>query len=168
MFLVVWLTIVWCCWMRKIRTTKTGHNYKHGVLTLPRQNKESRQMKYYMVTVYWEEGLVDADAWVDEHEEWIVSAESKEEAQQRAIEINDFTMRDYEDDNLDHNTLECEVDEMDVDGVACSWKRYLGWKATEFQCVDCGRTDYFPKENELGKFCNSCWSIQEGMKSLTV
>jgi hypothetical protein len=106
------------------------------------------------------------DAWNGEHEEWIVSATSPEEAEQRALDINEFTVRDYEEDDWDYEVDECVAEKLEGTDHGDDWKKYQSWLKTKFKCVDCGKTDYFPKESEIGKFCNSCWNIQEKMKSL--
>lgn len=131
--------------------------------------------KLYSVVVYWREAGPEMDAWNGEHEEWIVSATSPEEAEQRALEINAFTVRDYEADGWDYEVYECEVTELegpyseDDDKWLENedeWFEYQNWLKTKFECADCGKIEYFPHESEVGKFCNSCWNIQEKMKSL--
>jgi hypothetical protein len=72
--------------------------------------KEKKTMKkLYSVVVYWREAGPKMDAWNGEHEEWIVSATSPEEAEQRALEINAFTVRDYETDGWNYEVDECDV-----------------------------------------------------------
>lgn len=127
-------------------------------------------IKYYSVVVYWREAGFEDEAWTGVKQEWFVSAHSEGQAKRRALAINDFTTRYYEEEEYDIEVYGCEVvgmlEEDDVQCVEDDWKRYQEWIKTKFVCADCGRLDFFPKENEIGKFCDNCWNIQEKMKSL--